>query len=112
MMTCASNVKPRSPRQLADNDNNHRAAAVDWPIQNTYPTAAPVHLRLSGMSIWRDGDPPLNPGRPRESHLERRVWRLRQLEQRRPGKFAEQLSMAKSELSKERRFNDAIDFAF
>jgi len=62
--------------------------------------------------MWRENDPPFNLGRPLESSLERRVWRLRRLEERRPGKFEEQLSMAKSELSKERRFNDAIDFAW
>jgi hypothetical protein len=36
---------------VTDNDNNHRAAASDWLIRNTHPTAAPVHLRLCGVEM-------------------------------------------------------------
>jgi hypothetical protein len=60
--------------------------------------------------IWREDDPPFNFGRPRESSLQRRVYRLRRLCAKRPGKFEKQLQEALKELLREIEFNNQIDF--
>jgi len=62
------------------------------------------------MAIWRETDPPFNIGRPRESHLRRRLFRLLALEERRPGRFGEEIERVQRELNRESAFNDAIDF--
>jgi len=61
------------------------------------------------MTIFRQDDPPLNIGKPRESFLARRVYRLEYLEEKRPGKFTEQLREARFQLLKEIEFNMRID---
>jgi hypothetical protein len=61
------------------------------------------------MSVWRDDDPPFNLGKPRESHLARRLYRLRRLEQRRPLKFKEQAESAYKEWLAEFNRNLQID---
>jgi hypothetical protein len=61
------------------------------------------------MAIWRDDDPPFNIGRMRESVLGRRVYRLRRLCKRRPGRFEEQLEKAIDDLVREMDFNNQID---
>lgn len=62
------------------------------------------------MAIWREDDPPLNIGRMKESYLHRRVYRLRKLCSKRPGKFEKQLEEALKELLREMDFNNMIDF--
>ncbi len=53
------------------------------------------------MAIWKQDDPHFNIGTPRLSFLDRRVHRLRKLEEKRPGKFSEQLKNAKEDFRKE-----------
>lgn len=64
------------------------------------------------MPIWRDTDPPFEFGKPRESVLRRRLFRLLALEERRPGRFTEEILDARNKLRKESEFNDAIDFGW
>jgi len=58
------------------------------------------------MAIWREDDPPFNIGTPRESHLWRRVHRLRMLEKRKPGRFSIDLAIAERHLELERTLNE------
>jgi hypothetical protein len=53
------------------------------------------------MTIWKDDDPPFNVGSPKLSFLERRLYRLRRLENKRPGKFTKELKEAESEWNRE-----------
>lgn len=60
------------------------------------------------MAIWKDDDPPFNIGTPKLSFLERRLHRLRKLENKRPGKFTKQLEEALKEWNKEFDFSMRI----
>lgn len=61
--------------------------------------------------VWRKDDPPFNFGKPLESVLERRLYRLSILEKKRPGKFTEQLLEARQKWIKEFEYNINIDLA-
>jgi hypothetical protein len=61
------------------------------------------------MGIWREDDPPFNVGKPRESVLWRKSYRLRILAEKRPGRFEAQLAEAERLWREERDRNDNID---
>lgn len=65
------------------------------------------------MAVWRDDDPPMRLGRPRESVLWRRVYRLRLLLDRsqdadRRSRISSALSQAIAEIESEMTLNDQI----
>jgi hypothetical protein len=60
------------------------------------------------MTVWRKDDPPFNIGRPRESHLRRRVYRLEYIVHRKHA-FYKELLQAKREIKEEENFNDCVD---
>jgi len=60
------------------------------------------------VSVWKEDDPPYNLGA--ESNLARRLYRLRRLENKRPGRFTQEVEKAYKEWKKEFDFNCRVDF--
>lgn len=60
--------------------------------------------------MWREDDPPINRGSPREGHLHRRVIRLQRMNKRRPNKYSEELKKAEEEYEKVYRGNRNLEY--